>query len=85
MKAQRYPYDELKKDIESAKQQQFSLSDLKGMFINEPFYLTENLGTILLQYCFQSENPKPSDILSNHALLTKLRKMIEDFDLIDEK
>lgn len=34
MKAQRYPYDELKKDIESAKEQQFSLNDLKGMFVN---------------------------------------------------
>lgn len=54
MKAQRYPYEELKKDIESAKEQQFLLNDLKGMFLNEPFYLTEKYVNILLQYCFES-------------------------------
>lgn len=85
MKAQRYPYEELKKDIESAKEQQFALNDLKGMFLNEPFYLTEKYVNILLQYCFESQNPKPNGILSNQALLTKLRKVIEDFDLINEK
>ena len=85
MKAQRYPYDELKKDIESAKEQQFSLNDLKGMFVNEPFYLTDKYANALLQYCFESEDLKSNGVLSNQILLTKLRKVIEDFELIDEK
>lgn len=83
MKAQRYPYDELKKDIESATEQQFPFNDLKGMFVNEPFYLTDKYANALLQYCFESENPTSNGVISNQVLLAKLRKVIEDFELID--
>lgn len=54
MKAQRYPYTDLKADIESAETSSFTYADLCDMFINEPFHLTAGYTKELLSYCYES-------------------------------
>lgn len=55
------------------------------MFINEPFYLTQAYADSLVQYCFESFSPSQSQTVTSELLLTKLRKVIDQFELIDEK
>lgn len=52
MKSQRYPFDDLKADIESAEADTFSYADLCNMLVNEPFYLTSHYTKVFLSYCY---------------------------------
>ncbi len=76
MKAQRYPYEELKKDILDASEKRFTSAELKTMFGNEPFYLTVNYADALLKYCFEKDKVKNDQAVTNETLLTKIRKVI---------
>jgi hypothetical protein len=58
MKSQRYPFDDLKSDIESANSSSFTYTDLCDMFVNEPFHLTPAYTKVLLNYCYESDNIK---------------------------
>lgn len=55
------------------------------MFNNEPFYLTGEYIDGLLKYCFEKNKIKIDEMITHEVLLTKLRKVIEDFKLLDEK
>ena len=55
MKAQRYPFEELKKDIDASNEASFSCADLEGMMKAEPFYLIPRYTTAFLQYAFEKE------------------------------
>lgn len=55
------------------------------MFINEPFYLTTGYAKALLSYCFESESNGENDVLNGDVIVAKLRKVIEDFELMDEE
>ena len=83
MKAQRYPFNELKKDIQDAGEKNFPCNELKEMFNNEPFYLTGDYIEGLLKYCFEKGKIKGDEVIAHDVLLTKLRKVIEDFKLIN--
>jgi hypothetical protein len=54
------------------------------MFVNEPFYLTAEYTKVFLAYCFESDKVKPDDSINNAALIAKLRKVIDDFELMEE-
>ena len=54
------------------------------MFVNEPFYLTPEYTKAFLCYCFQKEKNEGSDAIPNAALVAKLRKVIDDFELMEE-
>lgn len=56
MKAQRYPFNELEKDINLSEEKEFPVPDLRNMMKSEPFYLTDKYANIFLQYCLESEN-----------------------------
>jgi hypothetical protein len=53
MKSQRYPFDDLKADIEAAESPTFTYSDLCNMLVNEPFYLTSQYTKAFLCYCYK--------------------------------
>jgi len=42
MKYNRYPFSEIKADIEASSMTSFSYTDLLNMLIGEPFFLTQN-------------------------------------------
>jgi hypothetical protein len=84
MKSQRYPFNDIKSDIESAETNQFSYSDLCNMLVNEPFYLTSEYTRVFLCYCFEKERVQPGDCITSTALVGKLRKVIDDFQLMEE-
>ena len=52
MKGQRYPFDDLKVDIEQAESSTFTYSDLCDMLVNEPFLLSPAYTKALLSYCY---------------------------------
>ena len=54
------------------------------MLVNEPFYLTSNYTKQFLSYCYEKEKVGSSDMLSANVLIAKLRKVVNDFELIDE-
>ncbi len=83
MKAQRYPYSDIKSDIESAEAGSFSYIDLCNMLVSEPFYLTSHYTKVFLTYCFEKEKIDPSDSISNGTLTSKLRKVVDNFELMD--
>jgi hypothetical protein len=53
MKSQRYPFIDLKADIESAETTNFTYADLCNMLVNEPFYLTSDYTKSFLSYCYE--------------------------------
>ena len=53
MKAQRYTYAELKRDVDQSKNEIFTLADLQPMLKNEPFYLSNPLSQLVLDYVFE--------------------------------
>jgi hypothetical protein len=85
MIAQRYPYEELKKDILLSKEQSFRCYDLEAMFKAEPFYLTPAYAKVFLEYVFEKKDSKPEERTSTETLLKKIRSVIKDFELMDEK
>lgn len=54
MKGQRYPFEDLKVDIEQAESSSFTYVDLCDMLTNEPFLLTPAYAKALLSYCYES-------------------------------
>ena len=54
------------------------------MLVNEPFYLTVDYCRILLSFIFEKEKPAHNDVTSSMALLAKLRRLIKDFETINE-
>jgi hypothetical protein len=84
MKSQRYPFSDIKSDIESAETNTFTYADLCNMFVNEPFYLTSDYTKEFLSYCFEREKIEAADKITNVILVTKLRKVIDDFELLEE-
>lgn len=84
MKSQRYPFNDIKSDIESAETSTFTYLDLCNMFVNEPFYLTADYTKAFLSYCFEKEKSEGTDAISNAVLVSKLRKVIDDFELMEE-
>lgn len=86
MKAQRYPYDDLKNDIIASKQTLFTYADLENMMKTEPFYLTPGYTISFLQYVFEKkEKSIINESVSTQTLLNKLRKVIKTFELLDER
>ena len=84
MKSQRYPFDDIKTDINSAETETFSYQDLCNMFVNEPFYLTTEYTQAFLSYCFEKTKVNLSDSLTKEVLVSKLRKVVDDFILLEE-
>lgn len=84
MKSQRYPFDDLKADITSAESSTFSYADLCNMLVNEPFYMTSNYTKIFLSYCYEKDKVNQNEMLENSVLISKLRKVVEDFELMEE-
>lgn len=85
MKAHRYQYSELKKDIEQSQQTEFTSADLEAMLKAEPFFLKPFYVQIFIQYTFESQNPPKDGVVSNSLFLKKIRKFIDDFELVSEK
>ena len=68
----------------SAESHEFNYADLCNMLVNEPFYLTSNYTKHFLSYCYEKEEVDPSEMLSATVLIAKIRKVVNDFELIDE-
>lgn len=79
MKAQRYPYEQLQKDILASKQNSFSKIDLEGMLKSQPFYLTPAYTKNLVEYVFEKKVINDSESITTAVLLQKLKKMIKNF------
>jgi hypothetical protein len=47
--------------------------------------LTTGYTKTLLSYCFESEVNGENDVLNGDVIVAKLRKVIEDFELMDEE
>lgn len=76
MKAHRYPYSELEKDINQSEETTFNCMDLEAMVKGEPFFLKPEFAKIFLQYAFENEHPPIDGVISNSVFLTKMRKLI---------
>ena len=86
MKAQRYPFQELKKDIDASQQGKFLYSDLESMLKAEPFYLTDKYSKAFLQYAFEKDKiQNKSESIDSETFLKKVRKVIDDFVLAEEE
>lgn len=84
MKAQRYPFQDLKNDIIASNQSAFSYNDLENMLKTEPFYLTPLYTKAFLEYVFERKDKSINQqSVASEILLNKLRKVIKSFDLID--
>lgn len=83
MKSQRYPFADLKNDIEAAETSNFTYVDLCNMLVNEPFFLTSDYTKTILSYCYEKEKVGEDECLENTVLVSKLRKVIEDFPLLE--
>lgn len=84
MKAQRYPPQELEKDIIVSKETKFNFEDLESMLKSQPFYLKEEYVTALLEYFFEKKNINKTESISSETFLKKIKKVIKSFDLPDE-
>lgn len=85
MIAQRYTFKELKADIEQSPAKEFSYVDLCHMLVNEPFYLTVDYCRALLSFLLEKERPNHNDTITSLALMSKLRKVIKDFECFGEE
>lgn len=85
MKSQRYPFSDIRNDIESAETITFTYSDLYNMLVNEPFYLTPQYTSVFLEYCFDKIKIDPKESISKLVLIAKLRKVIDDFQLMSQE
>ena len=85
MKSQRYPFSDLKSDIESSNISQFSHTDLRTMLINEPFYLTPAYTQVLLRYFFGKQVIETTDSLTVDQLVQKLRNLVGEFEMLPEE
>jgi hypothetical protein len=54
------------------------------MLVNEPFFLTVEYTKFFLAFCFEKEKIAPTETIPNAVLVGKLRKVIDDFQLMDE-
>ncbi len=54
------------------------------MLVNEPFYLTSAYTKAFLSYCYEKESIKQGEQLASAVLISKIRKVIEDFELMEE-
>ena len=52
MKAQRYPYCDLEKDIVASNERDFAFSDIEAMLKAEPFYMVPKYSDAFLEYAF---------------------------------
>lgn len=85
MKYTRYPFHELKADIESSPLHSFNYEDLMNMLESEPFFLTTEYAQEFLKACFGKSRLTSEDELDAKVLLKNLRMVIDDFQLLDEK
>ncbi len=86
MKAQRYQYSDLKRDVVDSNTETFSYEDLKSMLTAEPFYLNETMTKAIICYIFEKEDMKDENLhISSQTFLRKTRKLIGEFDLLPEE
>jgi hypothetical protein len=85
MKAQRYPFAELKSDIIDSKETSFRLNDMQSMLRNSPFFLNDHQTTTVLQYLFEDQVSEAESVVPIEKLIEKLRKLIKEFDLLEEE
>ena len=51
----------------------------------EPFFLKPLYVQTFMQYTFESEQVPADGVITNDVFLKKMRKFIDDFDLVSEK
>lgn len=85
MKYNRYPFKELKADIELSPLNTFMFEDLFSMLIAEPFFLTKAYALEFLQLCYKKNQIQNEDELSSDVFTDNLRLIIGDFSLLEEE
>lgn len=66
MKAHRYPFSELEKDILQSQETEFTIEDLEAMLKAEPFFLKQLYVKTFIQYAFESEDiPIEDTVITN--------------------
>ena len=79
MKYNRYPYEELKEDIEVSPLTHFPYEDLLNMLTAEPFYLSQRYASEFLKVCYGKNKVSINEELDAAVLLQNLRLVIDDF------
>lgn len=54
------------------------------MLMNEPFFLTTKYTQDFLKYCYEADALDPKATLDSNILIAKLRKVIDNFTLMEE-
>lgn len=83
MKAQRYTYSEVYKDIMAAEQNSFYLNDLASMLAELPFYLNNEQIEKVLEFIFETNDLEEDMEVSTKSFTEKLRQLIDDFYLVE--